>query len=53
MDIEKACEAFRILLEEQQARIANANVEKKNFSELETITIGIVDGDGIGPLIMA
>jgi len=52
MDITKACEAFRVLLEEQQARIANANEEKKDFSKMETVTIGIIDGDGIGPLIM-
>ena len=53
MDIQKACEAFRVLLEEQQARIAGANEEKKDFSKMETITVGIIDGDGIGPLIMA
>lgn len=53
MDIAKACEAFRVLLEEQQARIANANEEKKDFSGMATITVGIIDGDGIGPLIMA
>ena len=53
MNIQQACDAFRILLEEQQARIANANVEKKDFSKMNTITIGIIEGDGIGPLIMA
>ncbi|MBR2937425.1 MAG: isocitrate/isopropylmalate dehydrogenase family protein [Oscillospiraceae bacterium] len=53
MDIAKACEAFRVLLEEQQARIANANEEKKDFSNMDAITVGIIDGDGIGPLIMA
>ena len=53
MNIQQACEAFRILLEEQQARIANANSEKKDFSKMNTITIGIIEGDGIGPLIMA
>ncbi len=53
MDITQACEAFRVLLEEQQARIANANEEKKDFSCMDTITVGIIDGDGIGPLIMA
>ena len=53
MDIQKACEAFRVLLTEQQARIAAANEEKKDFSKMETITVGIIDGDGIGPLIMA
>lgn len=52
-DTAKACEAFRILLEEQQARIANAKEEKKDFSGMERITIGIIDGDGIGPIIMA
>ena len=53
MNIEQACEAFRVLLTEQQARIANANEEKKDFSKMKTVTIGIIDGDGIGPLIMA
>ena len=33
-EIQKACEAFRILLEEQQARIANANEEKKDFYDV-------------------
>ena len=50
MDITKACEAFRVLLEEQQARIVNANEEKKDFSKMAAITVGIIDGDGIGPL---
>ena len=35
MDITKACEAFRVLLEEQQARIENAN-EDKNYKQLTT-----------------
>ena len=50
-DINKACEAFRILLEEQQARIANMSTEKTDFSSKKTVVIGIVDGDGIGPII--
>ena len=53
MNIEQACAAFKVLLEEQQARIASANEEKKDFSKMEIITVGIIDGDGIGPLIMA
>ena len=53
MNIEQACDAFRVLLEEQQQRIANANEEKKDFSKMDTITVGIIDGDGIGPLIMS
>ena len=32
MNIQQACDAFRILLEEQQSRIANANGEKKSIS---------------------
>ena len=51
-DINQACEAFKVILEEQQARIANMNTEKVVFANKETITIGIVDGDGIGPIIM-
>ena len=47
MNIEQACAAFKVLLEEQQARIANADETKKDFSTMETITVGIIDGDGI------
>ena len=53
MDINQACEAFRILLEEQQNRIANMNTEKTDFTTKKCVTIGIVDGDGIGPYITA
>ena len=53
MDINQACEAFRILLQEQQNRIANMNTEKTDFSTKEVVTIGVVDGDGIGPYITA
>ncbi len=51
MDINQACEAFKKLLEEQQARIANMQTEKTDFSTKECVTIGIIDGDGIGPII--
>ena len=51
MDINQACEAFRKILEEQQARIANMNTEKTDFSAKKVVTIGVVDGDGIGPII--
>lgn len=50
--LDHACESFRVLLEEQMARIASMNAEKKDFSNKETIIIGLVDGDGIGPIIM-
>lgn len=52
MDINQACEAFRILLTQQQNRIANMNTEKVDFTTKACVTIGIVDGDGIGPIIM-
>ena len=51
MDIQQAMEAFRVLLTEQQTRIANMNTEKTDFSKKECVTIGVVDGDGIGPII--
>ena len=52
-EVTLACEAFQKLLEEQLNRIANMNSEKVDFSTKETVTIGIIDGDGIGPMIMA
>ena len=51
MDINQACEAFKKILEEQQPRIANMNTEKTDFSTKNVVTIGVVDGDGIGPII--
>ena len=50
-ELELACESFKKLVQEQLDRIANANSEKVDYSTKETITIGIVDGDGIGPII--
>ena len=50
-DIDLACEAFRKILEEQNTRISNMNCEKTDFSAKKTVTIGVVDGDGIGPII--
>ena len=47
MDIQKACDSFRVLLEEQMERIKNMNSEKTDFSKKENIVIGIVDGDGM------
>ena len=51
MDINQACEAFKVLLEEQQARIAAMSTEKTDFTTKPCVTIGVIDGDGIGPLI--
>jgi len=33
MDVNQACEAFRKILEEQQARIANMNFEKTDLPQ--------------------
>ena len=52
-ELELACESFRKLLEEQLCRIENMNSDKVDFSDKDVITIGLVDGDGIGPIIMA
>ncbi len=51
MDIQQALAAFEVLLKEQQARIDNMNTQKTDFSTKECVTIGVVDGDGIGPII--
>jgi len=50
--IDHACAQFRKLLEEQQNRIAAMSEEKTDFTAKETVTIGLIDGDGIGPIIM-
>ena len=52
MDVNQACEHFRALLEEQIARSANMNTDKVDFNTKKCVTIGIIDGDGIGPIIM-
>ena len=53
MNIEQACEAFKTLLEEQAARIAAMSTEKTDFTTKKCVTIGVIDGDGIGPIITA
>ena len=53
MNVNQACEAFKVLLEQQLDRVAKMNTEKKDFSTQKVITIGVVDGDGIGPIITA
>ena len=52
--IETACRHFRALLEEQLAREENMEQRKapKDFTAMDEIVIGIVGGDGIGPVIM-
>ena len=50
--IEKAVEQFRTLLLEQQQRAKNMDTENVDLSKKQTIVIGVLDGDGIGPIIM-
>ena len=52
--IEKACQQFKSLMEEQLERQERmeAGSAPKDFAAMEKITIGIVGGDGIGPIIM-
>ena len=48
-----AVDSFRVLLKEQLERIENMSAEKVDFTKKEVVTIGLIDGDGIGPIIMA
>ena len=52
--IKKACEQFEALLREQLARSEKMkeNAGATDFASAKKIVIGIVDGDGIGPIIM-
>ena len=53
--IEQAAAHFRALLTEQlnrQARMAQGS-PAKDFSRMERIVIGLIPGDGIGPILMA
>jgi len=52
--IDKACREFRALLAEQLTRAEKIEdgAPPKNYSTLEQITVGIIGGDGIGPIIV-
>lgn len=52
VELKNACESFQKLLQEQLARIESMNTEKVDYSAKKQVTIGIIDGDGIGPIIM-
>lgn len=52
-DINTALEHFKQLLEDQMARIANMDTSKTDYSTKEQVIIGVIDGDGIGPIITA
>lgn len=52
--VEKAAEHFKALLTEQLARQERmeTGAAAKNFEQADKIVIGVVPGDGIGPIIM-
>lgn len=52
MTVDQACDSFRKLLQEQMARIENMQTEKTDFTTKKVVKIGVIDGDGIGPIIM-
>ncbi len=47
-----AVDSFRVLLKEQLDRIAHMSNDKVDFTSKQVVTIGLIDGDGIGPIIM-
>lgn len=49
--IQNAVDAFQKILREQLERIENMNAEKVDYATKKTVTIGVIDGDGIGPVI--
>jgi len=51
--LEKALAHFQTLLEEQFKRLETLNKPKKDFTTMQTVTIGVCPGDGIGPMITA
>ena len=51
MDVNQACAAFKKLLEEQLDRVSKMDSTKTDFTTKQVVTIGIIDGDGIGPII--
>lgn len=52
LTIDQACAHFKELLLQQQKRLETLSKEKKDYSKIQKVTIGLVDGDGIGPIIM-
>ena len=51
--IENALAAFRTLLEEQLARVERMEAQAVSGKEAKRcLTVGIIDGDGIGPIIV-
>ncbi len=51
-ELELACDNFRKLLLEQMQRLEKMDGEPTDYSAKAQVTIGLADGDGIGPVIM-
>lgn len=52
MQLDMACDQFRSLLQEQQVRVQSMNCRRVDYTQKKTVVLGLVDGDGIGPVIM-
>ena len=50
--VEQACESFRTLLLQQIARAESMKCDKVDLTAKDCVVIGLIDGDGIGPVIM-
>lgn len=51
-EIQKAASAFELLLREQLTRLKNMNCNRVDYAAKPVATIGLIDGDGIGKIIM-
>ena len=51
-EIQKAASAFELLLREQLTRLKNMNCNRVDYAAKPVVTIGLIDGDGIGKIIM-
>ena len=51
-EIQKAASAFELLLREQLTRLKNMNCNRVDYAAKTVATIGLIDGDGIGKIIM-
>ena len=53
-EIQRAAAQFETLLRQQLQRQERMeeNASAKDFTAMETVTVGLIDGDGIGPIIM-
>ncbi len=49
--IQNAVDAFQKILREQLERIEHMHAEKVDYATKKVVTIGVIDGDGIGPVI--